>query len=196
MLVSHKDEDLVFINCPFDENYSELLRAIVFTVYKCKLFPVTALTEDNALENRLDKIIKLIKKCKYGIHDISRISLNQNGYPRFNMPFELGIFFGASKFGNNTQKKKVALVFEETKYSYQQIISDLNGIDTKAHSSNTEKLIRELRNWIKIQKLNQEIPLASEITLEFNELNTYLPEMSFNDFCKGVEVYLERNATH
>ena len=105
----------------------------------------------------LDKITKLIRKCRYGIHDISRIELNINGYPRFNMPFELGIFFGASKFGNNTQKKKVALVFEETKYSYQQIISDLNGIDTKAHSSNTEKLIRELRNWIKIQKPNQEI---------------------------------------
>ena len=106
MLVSHKDEDLVFINCPFDENYSELLRAIVFTVYKCKLFPVTALTEDNALENRLDKIIKLIKKCKYGIHDISRISLNQNGYPRFNMPFELGIFFEQANLEIILKRKK------------------------------------------------------------------------------------------
>ena len=188
--------DSVFINCPFDKKYQRMLRAMVFTVYRCGFYPITAMDEDNGLENRIDKITKLIRKCRYGIHDISRIELNINGYPRFNMPFELGIFFGASKFGNNTQKKKVALVFEETKYSYQQIISDLNGIDTKAHSSNTEKLIRELRNWIKIQKPNLEISLASEITLEFNELNTYLPEMSFNDFCKGVEVYLERNTTH
>ncbi len=192
MLVSHKDEDLVFINCPFDENYTDLLRAIIFTVYKCNLFPVTALSEDNALENRLDKIIKLIKKCKYGIHDISRISLNHNGYPRFNMPFELGIFFGASKFGNKTQKKKTALVFEEIKYSYQQTISDLNGIDTKAHSCSVEKIIREIRNWIKIQKPNYELASGNEIIQDFKEFNTYLPEMNFNDYCKGVEVYLAR----
>ena len=82
MLVSHKDEDLVFINCPFDENYSELLRAIVFTVYKCKLFPVTSLTEDNALENRLDKIIKLIKN-NYPLCQKNccwKLCLARNGY--------------------------------------------------------------------------------------------------------------------
>jgi hypothetical protein len=47
----------------------------------------------------LSKIEKLIEVSKYGIHDISRTELNAHNFPRFNMPFELGIFFGAKRHG-------------------------------------------------------------------------------------------------
>src|SRR5690349_7037133 len=90
----------VFINCPFDDDYTPLLKAIIFSVNRCGFLPVTALSEDNGLENRLLKIQSCIKACRYGIHDISRTELNENGLPRFNMPFELGIFFGAKYFGS------------------------------------------------------------------------------------------------
>ena len=98
--------DSIFINCPFDDAYRDKLEAIVFTVYRCGFFPISALSEDNALDNRLTKIQRLIRKCRYGVHDISRIEPNHKGYPRFNMPFELGIFFGAITFGRDSQKKK------------------------------------------------------------------------------------------
>jgi len=100
-------DDLVFINCPFDDVYKDMLYAIVFTIFRCGFTPQSALGEDNALHNRLSKIEKLIEECKYGIHDISRIEANKNALPRFNMPFELGIFFGAKKFGNKIQKAKL-----------------------------------------------------------------------------------------
>jgi hypothetical protein len=50
----------------------------------------------------------MIRECRYGIHDLSRIELNEAQYPRFNMPFELGIFFGARYIGTGEQKKKNA----------------------------------------------------------------------------------------
>jgi hypothetical protein len=94
------NHDYVFINCPFDEEYAPILRAIVFCIYRCGFIPTTALNEDNALDNRLQKIERCIEKCRYGIHDISRTELNTNNLPRFNMPFELGMFFGAKRFGD------------------------------------------------------------------------------------------------
>jgi hypothetical protein len=98
--------DSVFINCPFDEAYNAMLHAIVYAVYRCGFFPKTALDEDNGTDYRLNKIIHLIKDCQYGIHDLSRIELNVTGLPRFNMPFELGIFFGAKHLGGKVQKSK------------------------------------------------------------------------------------------
>ena len=76
--------DSVFINCPFDAEFMPLLRALVFTIYRCGFYPVSALVEDDGTDNRLNKIERLIGNCKYGVHDISRIELNDHGLPRFN----------------------------------------------------------------------------------------------------------------
>lgn len=78
--------DSVFINCPFDDDYKPILRAIVFAVYRCGFYPQTALDEDDGTDLRLLKIIRKMKNCRYGIHDLSRIELNKANFPRFNMP--------------------------------------------------------------------------------------------------------------
>src|ERR1051325_1944586 len=98
--------DRVFINCPFDPDYLSLLRAATFTVYRCGFVPITSLNEDNGTVQRIEKIEAIIESCMYGIHDISRVQLNPNGLPRFNMPFELGLFLGAKRYGTNNQRKK------------------------------------------------------------------------------------------
>ena len=85
--------DNVFINCPFDETFKPLLYAIVYTVYRCGFFPLSALSDDDGTENRLDKIYRIIANCRYSIHDISNTSSNKEGLPRFNMPFEIRIVF-------------------------------------------------------------------------------------------------------
>lgn len=122
--------DSIFINCPFDDEYSVLLRALIFTIYRCGFVPRSALEEDDASDIRIEKIVRLIEKCKYGIHDISRTELDQKTLlPRFNMPFELGIFWGAKKFGKKIHNEKNALIFEREKYNYQKYFSDLNGVD-------------------------------------------------------------------
>jgi hypothetical protein len=112
--------DSVIINCPFDKTYLPLLYSIIFTVYRCGFLPKSALGENNALTNRIDKIVSLIRDCRYGIHDLTRTEINDNNLPRFNMPFEYGIFYGACKLGDKTQRNKVVLVLEREKYSYQK----------------------------------------------------------------------------
>jgi hypothetical protein len=167
--------DSVFINCPFDEEYSPLLHAIVYAIYRCGFYPRTALDEDDGTEYRLEKIIRIIKDSRYGIHDLSRIELNTAGLPRFNMPFELGIFFGAKHLGAGEQKKKNALVFERTKYTYQQYISDLNGIDTKAHENNPTLAIRKVRDWLSMASGRKTIPGYAIIDEEYQDFMNKLP---------------------
>lgn len=195
--------DNVFVNCPFDAEYTQLLQVIIYTVYHCGFVPQSALGEDDATDNRLDKIIRIIENCRYGIHDISRIELNSAGLPRFNMPFELGIFFGAKRLGDNEQRNKNALVFEKVKFSYQQYISDLNGIDTKAHNNDPNIIIRDIRNWLATASRRKTIPGYNVIKQEYNEFKLKLPEIvkiagldiddiPFNDYCKIVEEAVKR----
>ena len=114
------------------------------------------------------------------------------------MPFELGIFFGAKRLGNKEQKTKNALVFERVKFSYQQYISDLNGIDTKAHSNHPGNIIRQTRNWLSTASKRTTIAGHIIITNEYNEFATLLPQIvalsglamddiPFNDYCQIVE---------
>lgn len=119
------------------------MRAVLFSIYHCGFFPKSALEEDNGIDNRLEKILRMIEDCKYGVHDISRVQLNVAGLPRFNMPFELGLFMGARRFGDARQKQKTAVVFDELSYRYQQFLSDLNGVDPKAHANRPENIIRQ-----------------------------------------------------
>ncbi len=194
--------DSIFINCPFDEVYAPILRALVFTVYRCGFLPITALGEDNALDNRLQKIENCIEKCRYGIHDISRTELNDNNLPRFNMPFELGIFFGAKRFGNKNQKNKTALIFDVEKYRYQEFISDLNGVDIKEHNNDPEAAIRTIRNWLTVASRRKTIPSHNTIIKEYGSFSAKLPiiatelgfdldDIPFNDYCLIVEESLK-----
>jgi hypothetical protein len=189
----------VFINCPFDDGYKDILYAIIFAVYKCGFAPRSALEEDNALNNRLSKIETIIEKCRFGIHDLSRTEMNSNALPRFNMPFELGIFFGAKKFGNDQQKTKVALVLEKQKYLYQQYISDLNGIDTQAHENDPEKAIKIVRNWLQSASGRKTIDGHMVIINDYNHFRNVvlriavqkfgleINDLHFNDYCLMVE---------
>lgn len=139
--------DNIFINCPYDKDkYTPILQAVIFCLFRCGITPRMPLEEDNALENRLGKIEKCIEECRYGIHDLSRTELNENGLPRFNMPFELGMFFGAKRFGNKEQKNKNALIFDKEKFRYQSFISDLSGVDIKEHKNDPLVALRKVRD--------------------------------------------------
>jgi hypothetical protein len=191
-------DDSVFINCPFDSEFVPIFQAIIFVVHRCGFSPRSALEEDNGLDNRIDKIIRLIKECRLGIHDISRTELNPNNLPRFNMPFELGIFFGAKKFGDKYQKSKNALIFEREKFLYQQYISAISGVDTKAHNNDVYLVICKIRDWLKIVSKRRNLPSAekifeqyldfqSRLTVISEELSLNINDITFDDFCSLVE---------
>lgn len=99
-------ETSVFANCPFDDAYKPMFEAIVFAVFDCGYRPRSALEAYDAGEVRIEKIAALVRNCRLGVHDISRTELNAAGLPRFNMPFELGLFLGAKRFGNPVQRRK------------------------------------------------------------------------------------------
>jgi hypothetical protein len=170
--------DSVFINCPFDDDYKPILRAIVYAIYRCGFYPQTALDEDDGTELRLLKIIRKMKNCRYGIHDLSRIELNIANLPRFNMPFELGIFFGAKFFGNNAQQRKNALVLERQKYTYQQYISDLSGIDTKAHNNDPITALKRVHAWLNTASHRKTIPGEKMLQTQFEEFERLLPDLA------------------
>jgi hypothetical protein len=146
-LVSSPDD--VFINCPFDAEYDPLFKAIVFTVFACGFRPRSAKELDDAGDTRFDKIMRIIGECRYGIHDISRTELDPVfGLPRFNMPFELGLFLAAKQFGGDDHSKKRVLVFDTEPYRYQRFLSDLNGMDITPHGGDQILLARGVRNWL------------------------------------------------
>ena len=196
-------DDRVFINCPFDEAYLPLLHAATFATYFCGFYPTSALAENNGLENRIDKIARIIEQCRYGIHDISRTELNAAGWPRFNMPFELGLFYGARRYGNKIQKIKNALILERDKYSYQYFISDINGIDIHAHENDHNRMIRHIRNWLSVNSKRMTIPGANVISENYFDFINRLPDLStafgfsnikelpFTDFCDILEGWLK-----
>jgi hypothetical protein len=150
----------------------------VYAIYRCGFFPRTALDEDDGTELRLLKIIRKIKSCRYGIHDLSRIELNTANFPRFNMPFELGVFFGAKSFGDNHQKGKNALVLERQKYTYQQYISDLSGIDTKAHNNDPFTALKRVHSWLNTVSRWKTIPGEKMLQAQFEEFEYLLPELA------------------
>jgi hypothetical protein len=104
----------VFVNCPFSVEYQPIFRAILFSVFACAYWPRCALEVSDSSENRLSKIQEIIRQSRFGIHDISFMNLDRRSrLPRFNMPFELGLFLAAKSFGSGRQRRKVALILAD-----------------------------------------------------------------------------------
>ena len=100
-------QEQVFINVPFDRQYTKLFRALVFAVEDCGFHARCALDTEDGGQPRIHRLYKIIRESSLGIHDISRTTLDgSNRLPRFNMPLELGLFLGAKHFGDRLQRKK------------------------------------------------------------------------------------------
>ncbi|HZV70702.1 MAG TPA: hypothetical protein VFG10_14205 [Saprospiraceae bacterium] len=137
----------VFINCPFDDDYYDLRKILLFTVTYLGFTPRISLEISDSGEIRLDKIIRLIKESRYSIHDLSRLQAKSiNEYYRLNMPFELGIDYGLRKFNSRYRDKKM-LILEKSRFDYMKAISDINGFDIKDHNNDLETLVNRLRSW-------------------------------------------------
>ena len=104
---------------------------------------------DDSSQVRIEKINTIIGECRLAIHDVSRTELDHgSGLPRFNMPFEFGIFAGAKAFGGREQRRKACVVFDVERYRYQQFISDIAGQDIREHHGNAELLIQQVRDFL------------------------------------------------
>ncbi len=138
----------VFLNCPFDQEYEPLFHAVCFTVIRCGFNPRSALEVTGAGESRLEKICRIISQCDFGIHDLSRTELNGSGLPRFNMPFELGLFFGCKRWGGAANRGKQLLILDRDQHRYLSFLSDLAGFDPEPHGASPRGAIGAVRNWL------------------------------------------------
>ena len=192
----------VFINCPFDDSYEELFRAMVFTIFACGFIPKCAKGESNQ-NLRFQRIIELIGESRYGIHDLSRIELDQ--MPRNNMPLELGVFIGCWRFGTPYDYEKEYLVLDSDRHRYNQHTSDIKADDAEFHENRPALLIEKVRNWLgqrpfrnhgyripsadilqeRYLRFQQEAPgLCVEYELTYALLN-------FNEYCFIVTEWLQ-----
>lgn len=200
-------ETSVFVNCPFDDAYRDLFQALVFAIHDCGYVARCALELQDGSQVRIDKISLIIAECKLGIHDISRTELDaDSGLPRFNMPFELGMFVGAKRYGRAEQKRKNGLILDTERYRYQRFISDIAGQDISAHSGDPSRVIRVVRDWLSsATPASLLLPSGSVIANRFRHFGDELPalcdllhlrpdELTFNDYVVQVEQWLKLNA--
>jgi hypothetical protein len=95
------------------------MEALIFAIHDCGFVARSTLEAEDSAEVRIDKIAKIIKDCRYCIHDISRTELGaETGLPRFNMPLELGLFLGARRFGSKADNTKACLIIDSNRYRY------------------------------------------------------------------------------
>ena len=170
--------DNVFVNCPFDEDYAETFRALIFGIRACGFLPRSARELDDGGQPRIEKLYSLIHECRYGIHDLSRTELDPvNQLPRFNMPLELGIFMGAKRYGPPRQREKRLLIFDTQQYRYQRFISDLAGMDIHAHGGQAERALVETRHWLTNVSRRQLLG-EQELLTRFRTFRAELPAMA------------------
>ena len=136
------DQNGVFLNIPYDEEFSSLYIAYIVGLCHLDLVPHLA-SEIPGGERRLNRIFKLIQSCRYSIHDLSRveISVSPTAVPRFNMPLELGVTIS---WANLHPSRHTWFVWESESYRLQRSASDLNGTDPYIHNGTPEGIFREL----------------------------------------------------
>jgi hypothetical protein len=160
----------VFINCPFDDQYLELLRPLLFTLVFLGYTPRIASERSDSLEGRIEKICGLIRDSRYTIHDLSRLRASEGGQLyRMNMPFELGIEYGCRLFGPGRLGEKRCLILEKDQHDFKSALSDLAGIDIKSHGNQPVRVVRAVRNWFYETVGERNIEGASAIWYRFTD---------------------------
>jgi hypothetical protein len=156
----------VFINCPFDDGFKPILRAIVFAIISSGYHPRCALDATDSAEIRVSKIAAMIGECDWGIHDLSRVETGAGGVPRFNMPMELGLHLGARLLGEGRHRRKRALILDAVPHRYDAALSDISGQDIEAHANDPDEVIRCVRNWLSEHRPHNAPPLPGPAAMQ------------------------------
>lgn len=191
----------VFVNCPFDDEYTPLFEAMIFTILDCGFRPLCARARMNSAELRLDKILDMIRDSRFSIHDLSRTALDaRSSLPRFNMPFELGIALGCSRFGAGKQRLKSIMVLDARRHRYQRFISDIAGQDISEHRNSVPRIITVVRDWLRTES-GVEMPGAEFIVQHYRAFRRAIDRfagsvrlnaerLTYADYCFTISEWL------
>jgi len=190
-MVINKDtyNSSVFINCPFDKEYDEIYKAIVFTVCYCGFIPRSAKERHDDSNIRIQDIYNMISECKYAIHDISYAGVDPiSQLARFNMPYELGLFVGCKIFGSKEQTHKSCRILEKEPNSYDKYLSDIGGQDIRAHHNNPEEAAKHVRDFLAAKTKRITIPSPSIVWKGYCKYQKALPRMASKLGLKAEEL--------
>lgn len=156
----------IFINCPFDEEYTPLLRVMLFTLIYLDQDPEMAMTDTDCAINRMAKIEDIMRKSSISIHDLSRIKSEKiDEYYRLNMSFELGLDYGIKRTINNEKK---FIILENEKYSYHKGLSDYSGFDIFSHHNKPENVTKIVRDWfVNNEIVKKDVAGANKIFMDY-----------------------------
>jgi hypothetical protein len=158
----------VFLNIPYDKKFERLFLAYIAGLSAFGMVPRATLEIPDS-SRRLDKILNLIRDCKYSIHDLSRVELDREKpcTPRFNMPFELGLTV-AIRDGKGKRKENW-YVFESKGYRLEKSLSDLNGTDPKIHDGRVSGVLGELCHIFRRRGRQPSVPQMMRIYREIRK---------------------------
>lgn len=133
-----------FVNVPYDPDYEKLFIALVAGLSGFGLIPHATL-EIPGSERRLNRIVHLLRRCRYSFHDLSRVELDATppATPRFNMPFELGLSVALRLV---LGRRHEWFVLEARAHRLSKSLSDLGGTDELLHGGTPRGVLRALTN--------------------------------------------------
>lgn len=162
----------VFLNIPYDSAFRELHLAYIAGVSSFSLVPRATL-EIPGGERRMDRILSLIRSCRYSLHDLSRVELDRHSprTPRFNMPFELGLAVAWQKL---RPRDHTWFVFEAMPRRAEKSLSDLSGTDIYIHHGKVRGVFTERCNaFVRLKSQ----PTARQMEEIYLRLKRLLPQL-------------------
>lgn len=145
-----------FLNVPYDARYERLYLAFVAGLSGFGLVP-RATVEIPGTEARLQRIFRLLRRCRYSFHDLCRVTLDRTPprTPRFNMPFELGL---AVAVQISRLRGHDWFVFEAQPHRLNKSLSDLGGTDPYVHGGTPDGVLRALTNALVPRRQRPTVP--------------------------------------
>jgi len=138
----------VFLNYPFDPQFSALADAMSFAVVAGGLLPVCAYDLTTPDRPRLEMLVEAIRCCHYSAHDFSRSEgAGPKNFARMNMPIEMGM---ALFHALHTQRREHrCLFFVPTAHEYKAFASDLAGLDPRVHNNEDTRILTDMYEWLR-----------------------------------------------
>jgi hypothetical protein len=147
---SNRDrERSIYINCPFDGNYSSLLDAVVLSILGCGFLPRIAFEDGSSDELRINRIISALISSRYSFHDLVRCQGEGfSNLSRFNMPLELGMALGIKSILAKDDIKHEWFAVVPSHHDYSEYASNLKGYDLKRYDGSEQDLIYKIMCWL------------------------------------------------
>jgi hypothetical protein len=122
------------------------------------------------------------------------------------MPLELGLWLGAKRFGSRHDRSKRALVLDKVDYRFRIFCSDIAGQDIRDHQNDTDKIIHQIRNWLRNSPDYKDVvfPGPEKMVERYAQFRVQLParckvqglnprKLEFNDYSILVAGWLKVN---